>query len=132
MHAFLKEFPYDILSLSKTSLDEKTQSSAFNIDNYAFERKDRKSHGGGVACYIREDIKYMRRYDLESETLECMWLELKQRRGPAFFLGVYYRKPDSDIDDHLNDLEENFEKCTCTIHRCYCNGWFQRWYADSK
>ena len=108
VHAFLKEFPYDILSLSETWLDEKTQSSAFNIENYAFERKDRKSHGGGVACYIREDIKYMRRYDLESETLECMWLELKQRRGPAFFLGVYYRKPDSGID-HLNDLEENFE-----------------------
>ena len=72
------------------------------------KRKDRKSHGGGVACYIREDIKYVRRYDLESETLECMWLELKQRRGPAFSLGVYYRKPDSGID-HLNDLEENFE-----------------------
>ena len=39
VYAFLKEFPYDILSLSETWLDEDTQSTAFNIENYSFERK---------------------------------------------------------------------------------------------
>lgn len=109
VYAFLKESPYDILSLSETWLQEDTPSSAVRIDNYAFERKDRKTHGGGIGCYIKEDIKYTRRCDLESETLECMWLELKQRGRPAYFLGVYYRKPDTCID-HFEELEENIER----------------------
>ena len=108
VHAFLKESPYDILSLSETWLDENTPTAACSIDHYAFERKDRKSHGGGVGCYLKEDIKYTRRYDLESDSLECMWLELKQRGRSAYFLGVFYRKPDNSIDQ-LIELEENIE-----------------------
>ena len=83
----------------------------------------RKSHGGGVACYIREDIKYTRRYDLESESLECMWLEFKQKGRSECFLGVYYRKPDTGIDE-LNELEENCENVLALSSNNYCDGRF--------
>ena len=40
------------------------------------ERKDRKvGPHGGVLCYIRDDLKYDRRYDLEIKGIECIWIE---------------------------------------------------------
>ena len=37
--------------------------------NYVTERKDRLSgkSGGGILCYVRENIQYKRRSDLETD-----------------------------------------------------------------
>ena len=45
--------------------------------NYVTERKDRLSgkSGGGILCYVRENIQYKRRSDLETD-LELIWLDI--------------------------------------------------------
>ena len=50
-----------IFGLSETHLHEDINSSEVNIDGYKFERSDRKNGaGGGVGCYVRDDISYYR------------------------------------------------------------------------
>ena len=61
-----------------------------------------------------------------------MWLELKQKGRSACFLGVYYRKPDTGIDE-LNELEENFENVLALSSNIIVMGDFNvNMHADSK
>lgn len=67
-----------------------------NIKGYIFERKDRKSNkGGGTGIYIKDGINYVRRYDLETENVECIWIEVKMKSSKTFIISVLYRSPDS-------------------------------------
>ena len=55
----------DLLGVSETKLNDTFPDGQFHIDNYVLNRKDRTSHGGGVALYVRSDITHRRRHDLE-------------------------------------------------------------------
>ena len=56
------------LGVTETHTDKSVKDSQLNIPGYVMERKDRKvGPHGGVLCYIRDDLKYDRRYDLESK-----------------------------------------------------------------
>ena len=62
------------LSLSETHLDNTTPNELFKIPGYNFVRKNRKNgKHGGVGAFVHESIPYIRREDLESEKLECLW-----------------------------------------------------------
>ena len=39
-------------------LDESVLEPEIQFDNYKILRYDRNRHGGGVACYIRNDLSY--------------------------------------------------------------------------
>ena len=63
--------------LSETWLDDSISTDMINIDDYLIERKDRGNHGGGVACYIKRNIAYVRKPEFEMDELELIWLEIK-------------------------------------------------------
>ena len=54
---------FDVLALSETWLSDAIPSSALTISNYSLFRSDRKSslkqRGGGVAVYVKSDIRCM-------------------------------------------------------------------------
>ena len=56
--------------------------------------------GGGVGCYIRSDLVYRRRPDLETPELELMFFELPVKLSKPILMCVLYRPPDSS--KHLN------------------------------
>ena len=99
----------DILGLSKTwtkpdSIDD------LNIPGYNYERKDRVSGtGGGVGAFIKDGVPYIRRYDLENDSIEMIWLEICFKHTSSFFVGILYRPPDSS--KYLrSDFDVSFEK----------------------
>ena len=106
---WLSNNPYDLLGLSETWLTEDHSDSLFSIKGYKFERRDRRTHGGGVGCFISENSSYVRRLDLESDTLEIMWVELQRTNSSSLFIGILYRKPDN-LSDFFDNLEHNLEK----------------------
>ena len=108
---FLKMYPYDILSISETWLNDCTNSNLMNIPKYNFERKDRASPGGGIGCYIIKGLPYVRRFDLESDSVECMWIELKHSKHAPYLIGIFYRKPEGSVSV-LNFLEEQIERAS--------------------
>ena len=45
-----------VISISESKLDDSVRSSEIQIENYDLIRSDRKRYGGGVACFIRNDL----------------------------------------------------------------------------
>ena len=68
----------DILSLSETHI--KTYSSndnLYKIQGYQFIQRSRdKGNGSGVAFYLKENLKWDRRLDLETKTCENILIEI--------------------------------------------------------
>ena len=50
-----------IIGITESKLDESVTNSEIDIDNYVLIRNDRNRKGGGVACYIRDDINFTRK-----------------------------------------------------------------------
>ena len=95
-----------IFGLSETHLHKDINSSEVNIDGYKFERSDRKNGtGGGVGCYVRDDISYHRRRDLEMEGVESLWIEIFQKNSRSILVCFLYRPPDTS-----KYLDESFEE----------------------
>ena len=46
------------IGISESKLDESVLEPEIQIDDYEILRCDRNSHGGGVACYVRNDLIY--------------------------------------------------------------------------
>ena len=47
-----------VIGISESKLDDSVSTSEIQIDEYDLLRCDRNRHGGGVACYIRNDLSY--------------------------------------------------------------------------
>jgi len=92
----LAEYPIDILTMSETWLKNNPHLlSHVTIPGYncVFRNRD-EIRGGGVGAYLREEIEYKRRQDLENKDpqLEHLWLEISGRnRQSKLILGTIYR-----------------------------------------
>ncbi len=94
----VKEEP-DIFGLAETFLDKRTGSHTLQQSGYCTERLDRKGKkGGGILCYINEDVAYRRRLDLENDSLEMIWIEIIQKATKNILVSMMYRPPDMKTD----------------------------------
>ena len=76
-------------------------------------RRDRKENGGGgISIYAQNGVCCKRRFDLENEHLECIWLEVKPVKSKSFLVGNIYRPPNSGIiwNEIFEDSIENILK----------------------
>ena len=66
-----------ILSLSETHINGyNNNNELYQIHGYDFVQRNRKhGKGGGVAVYLK-DIQWNRRFDLEKENVEKIWIEI--------------------------------------------------------
>ena len=89
----------DVLGITETWLNSTYAHSSTEIDGYNHEPKYRSGgrggRGGGVDVYIRDEIPYSRRTDLENEHLEDLWIEIKFPRSKGILLETIYRPPDN-------------------------------------
>ena len=73
-----------------------------------------------MACYIRSEVTYRRRHDLECSNLEIMWLEIINTGSSSMFVSVIYRPPDSTYN-FFHYAEENIESiCICMVWSAKC------------
>ena len=90
-------------------------------------RMDKKSRGGGVAVYARNDISEIRRTDLEIEGVEGLWLEIILPKSRGFLVGTFYRPPDSskyDDKDFLPKLDSVLDAATVLGKEVVLTGYF--------
>ena len=58
-------------------------SDSLNLHGFNLERKDRKNgRAGGVACYLRTDLLYIRLIAYEDDELEVVWIKVMPKRLP--------------------------------------------------
>ena len=80
-----------IIAITETWLDESYTDDSIKIEGYNIIRRDRDGHAGGVCAYIREDLAYNYRTDLNSVDLEDLWLEILLPKSKPLYVGVCYR-----------------------------------------
>ena len=84
------------------------QKQIFLVLNYF--RKDRNRRGGGVMVYVPCDqSKAVRRYDLEDDAVEALWIETRTKDTTMLVCNVY-RPPDDKVawmDDFADDGESS-------------------------
>ena len=73
----LEEQKPDIFGLCETFLNDKVDDRLLQYTGYITQRRDRVDKaGGGLFFYIRDDLAYKRRTDLEDQNIEIIWLEI--------------------------------------------------------
>ena len=115
-----------LLCLNETKLDNEIRDEDLVIEGFhSIYRKDRDRHGGGVAMFISEEIKFLEREDLETD-FESLTVELNIQYVKPILITTIYRPPDSlvdlfdKVDDLLRKIEfENRESIIAGDMNCY-------------
>ena len=124
-----------VIGISETWLDDSIFDSELLLPNYTIQRHDRNRNGGGVCVYIRNDISFNRRTDLENTDLEVLFVELLLPKTKPIICGICYRPPklsnfydqfetlcsssDRFIDQEvicLGDFNTNVQKSSCLVN----------------
>ena len=104
-----------LLGLTETRLSDLHSDRQVAIPNYHFVRKDATLSGQtGMGVYIHTNITkdVTRRTDLESEKVECIWLQYKRcEKDTAFLIGIVYRNPAS-LYPWYDDFVQMMDKVT--------------------
>eukprot|EP00795_Rhopilema_esculentum_P001269 gene1268-15649_t len=56
-----------------------------------FKRKSGK--GGGVGAYIGDGVVWDRRYDLDNNNIEAIWIEIRPKHSKSFLVGIRPPRP---------------------------------------
>ena len=84
----------DILGISETLLNDDIVQGEITVDGYTFIQNNRNTGpGGGVGCFIRNDIGWQRRKDLENDGVEAIWLEIFVKNARSLLVCNIYRPP---------------------------------------
>jgi hypothetical protein len=71
---------FDILSFTESWLKDTNTADSIELLNYQIPfRKDGggDKKGGGIVVYVKDNIYTMRRFDLEIQDIEVIWIQLK-------------------------------------------------------
>lgn len=98
-----------VIGCTETWLDNTVQYAEISIPNYVMVRKDRNRMGGGVCMYIRSDLAFNPRTDLEHEDLEAIWIELLLPKTKPIIIGTCYRPPKQS--DFYKLLKNSISNC---------------------
>ena len=114
-----------VFCFSETHTDKSINKPQLEIPGYVLERKDRNNGSyGGVSMYLREDVSYRRREDLEISGIEILWVEIFEPKSKSLLICSTYRPPstsryiDKNFDEKFNNMldfisSENLETIMC-------------------
>ena len=98
LRLFMKDTRKEIqvMGISESHCNPRILTDQLLIDGNSIERKDRgNGKGGGILCYIRNDLKWQRRYDLEVDNIECIWVEIFFVSSKSILICIAYKPPES-------------------------------------
>ena len=85
-----------LLGLSETRLDYCMSDESIAIPQYLTFRRDALKQGEtGLAIYIHSSLQSItnRCADLESQSVESLWVEISHSKSPSLLAGFVYRNP---------------------------------------
>ena len=72
LQVIVDDYDIDVACITETWFREYMDDTSLALEGFCLERKDRDHRrGGGVACYIRNDIEYNRLWELEDDYVRC-------------------------------------------------------------
>ena len=118
--------PPDIIALSETRIKE--TSIIATLPGYNFINENSQTQAGGVGAYIKNNLKYLQRRDLQFKIHGCenIWLEILGKRQ-KIIIGIVYRHPQYNIDR----FSQPFSETTAKIEKNICVLCIRRYYHKS-
>ena len=74
LHNRIQLRKHDVISLSETKLSSAIEDSEVNLEGFQIFRKDRNRHGGGVACFVKNNIPAKLISELHNNNFEFLWV----------------------------------------------------------
>ncbi len=102
LHSLLAVDKPHLVAITETYLDVNILNTELVDNSYSVFRRDRIRQGGGVMIIASNTLPITRRHDLESQTMEILWVEITLHPKPIL-LGLLYRPPSSK--DNLEELQ---------------------------
>jgi len=104
----MRDSKIDILAINESKLDRTINDHEVYIPGFEIARKDRQTNGrkyGEVSfLYLRSNLNYKVREDLQSDRLECLTAEISKPHSRPFLVSTWYRPPNSP-PDLFNEFE---------------------------
>ena len=102
------------ISICEIWLDHTVNDSEIAFPDYHVVRKDRNRNGGRVCIYIRSDLAFNLRQDINNPTLEAVWVEILLPKTKPILVSLIYRPPSQrdfiDVFDRvLKDIDPEQE-----------------------
>ena len=110
LRVIAKKSRTSVIGITESKLDKTVLDEEINIDGYELARSDQQRHGGGVTCYIRNDISFNVRGDFSSE-IENISLDIFLPKTKPILIGILYRPPDQS--GFLDKLSTAISKTSC-------------------
>ena len=88
-----KEMP-SVIAISETKLSDDNFSN-IAINGYKFISKHSPKNAGGVGLYIKEDIEFIRRQDIEFdfEGVETCFIKIPRQKNKKYYHWMYLQTP---------------------------------------
>ena len=79
---------------------------------YSLHAQPSKGQAGGAAIYVRSDIDYKFRDELNApeDEFESIWVEVDTSTTKNMLCGCIYRHPDTDVEKFIKYLDTVFSK----------------------
>ena len=97
----VQEIP-SVIAISETKLTDKGVQN-ISMPEYEFIGQNSETNARGTGLYIKDNIKFIRRTDLEFSTtgLETCFEELPRTKQKSVIIGCIYRHPHNDHESFL-------------------------------
>ena len=92
---------------------------SFKDYNLEYSRIHPLSNISRTVLLIRDNISYIRRYDLESPLISSIWVEINISRGNKLLVCAYYRQ--WSLNSNLNFKNSNSIKSQIDRYQTFCN-----------
>lgn len=79
-----QESNVSLFGCSETWLDVSILDTEIHIANYCLLKSDRNHKGGGVCAFIRSDVVFKERKDMDSAAIKDVWLDIFYLRVNRF------------------------------------------------
>ena len=110
-----------ILGITESKLDSSVTNAEVNINGYNIIRNDRNRTGGGVACYIKNDLCFNIK-NIFSNSIEHVFFEILIPKVKPIAIGMFYRPPNAN--DFLNIFSNDFQQIDSKTNEIYLLGDF--------
>ena len=99
-----------ILGLCETFLTSKHGTPEIEAAGYSCVRCDRSiGSKGGIAIYIKQNVNYVRRSDVEDENIESVWTEVHLKSHFRLLCGFIYWSPSEKSSWIINFEKQLFK-----------------------
>ena len=111
----------DLLIISETKIDSSFNDNLFKVEGYKMQRRDRTTHGGSIMTFVRSDLPFKRRTNLECQEVETICYELSMANRKWCIVGAY-RKPSLENQVFENDIIKSLDQIFLKFDHVICLG----------